>query len=184
MHGRDINFDDVHVAFVFAPEAPQIVGIQSEFFLSGDSSPVCSPTLLQRLGLSKLSARDIVKLGLLHDGETAGWKIWLNRMGEGTDDIIPGATFEDFNLLRAAVLSGQGVALSPLAMVEPDLQSANLIQLSEKTISYGSDYYLLSTTNASELLAKQTKVFREWAMRQRDKPITTGMTNQAQELPA
>jgi DNA-binding transcriptional LysR family regulator len=184
MHGRDINFDDVHVAFVFAPEAPQIVGIQSEFFLSGDSSPVCSPTLLQRLGLSKLSARDIVKLGLLHDGETAGWKIWLNRMGEGTDDIIPGATFEDFNLLRAAVLSGQGVALSPLAMVEPDLQSANLIQLSEKTISYGSDYYLLSTTNASELLAKQTKVFREWAMRQRDKPITTGITNQAQELPA
>jgi DNA-binding transcriptional LysR family regulator len=184
MHGRDINFDDVHVAFVFAPEAPQIVGIQSEFFLSGDSSPVCSPTLLQRLGLSKLSTRDIVKLGLLHDGETAGWKIWLNRMGEGTDDIIPGATFEDFNLLRAAVLSGQGVALSPLAMVEPDLQSANLIQLSEKTISYGSDYYLLSTTNASELLAKQTKVFREWAMRQRDKPITTGITNQAQELPA
>ena len=184
MHGRDINFDDVHVAFVFAPEAPQIVGIQSEFFLSGDSSPVCSPTLLQRLGLSKLSARDIVKLGLLHDGETAGWKIWLNRMGEGTDDIIPGATFEDFNLLRAAVLSGQGVALSPLAMVEPDLQSANLIQLSEKTISYGSDYYLLSTTNASALLAKQTKVFREWSMRQRDKPITTGMTNQAQELPA
>jgi LysR family transcriptional regulator, glycine cleavage system transcriptional activator len=173
MHGRDINFDDVHVAFVFAPQAPQIVGIQSEFFLSGDSAPVCSPSLLQRLGLSKLSSRDIVKLGLLHDGETAGWKIWLNRMGEGTDDIIPGASFEDFNLLRAAVLSGQGVALSPLTMVEADLKSLSLVQLSEQTISYGSDYYLLSTAIAPPLLAQQIRVFREWAIKQRVVPMSS-----------
>jgi LysR family glycine cleavage system transcriptional activator len=177
MHGRDINFEDVHLAFVFAPEAPQFAGIQSDFFLSGDSSPVCSPTLLQRLGLSHPTTQDFLTLGLLHDGETAGWKIWLDKMGQATDDMIPGATFEDFNLLRAAVLSGQGVALSPLAMVEPDLQSASLMQLSEQTISYGSDYYLLSATKASPLLAKQTQVFREWAMNQRDKPITTAVFN-------
>ncbi|MFZ1468247.1 MAG: LysR family transcriptional regulator, partial [Paracoccaceae bacterium] len=31
LHGHDINFQDVHLAFVFAPEAPKIAGIHSQF---------------------------------------------------------------------------------------------------------------------------------------------------------
>ena len=171
MHGRDINFQDVHLAFVFAPEAPRIAGIASGFFLSGKSAPVCSPTLLQRLGDGAGNAAQLIALGLLHDGETSGWKTWLQEIGHDAGGPIPGATFEDFNLLRAAALSGQGVALCPLAMVQPDLQSGSLVQLSDHTISYGSDYYLLSTDTAAPLLARQAQVFRDWAMAERDRPL-------------
>jgi DNA-binding transcriptional LysR family regulator len=35
--------------------------------------------------------------------------------------IEASARFEDFNMLRAAALSGQGAALCPLVMIQPDL---------------------------------------------------------------
>lgn len=173
MHGHDIDFEAVHLAFVFAPEAPRIPGVATTFFLSGESAPVCSPALLRHSGLGDgpRTAVDLLALGLLHDGETAGWKTWLEEMGEDVGEAIPGATFEDFNLLRAAALSGQGVALCPLTMVQPDLQSASLVQLSDHTISYGSDYYLLSRVAAAADLARQTQVFQNWAEAERHRPL-------------
>lgn len=174
MHGRDIDFDAVHLAFVFAPEAPRIPGVTSAFFLSGESAPVCSPALLQQPGrdAAPLTPGALVGLGLLHDGGTEGWRTWIEEMGEDAGDTIPGATFEDFNLLRAAALSGQGVALCPLAMVQPDLQTGNLVQLSEHTVSYGSDYYILSRATTSAALAAQTQVFLDWARAERGRPLT------------
>lgn len=173
MHGRDIDFDAVHLAFVFAPEAPRIPGVASMFFLSGDSAPVCSPALLRRAGRADdpPTPAALVGLGLLHDGGTEGWRTWLEETGGDVGDTIPGATFEDFNLLRAAALSGQGVALCPLEMVEPDLRSGNLVQLSEHTVSYGSDYYLLSRATASPGLAAQTRIFLDWARAERGRPL-------------
>ncbi len=171
MHGHGINFQDVHLAFVFAPAPPVIPGIESEFFLSGESAPVCSPVLLDRRGAGPGTPRHLLSLGLLHDGDTSGWKTWLEEMGEPAAGAIPGATFEDFNLLRAAALSGQGVALCPLAMVQPDLQSSSLVQLSQHMISYGSDYYLLSTQQADPQLIRKTRIFRDWAMAERDAPL-------------
>ncbi len=170
MHGHGINFQDVHLAFVFAPVAPVIPGIVSEYFLSGESAPVCSPALLERLGPGPGTPSHLLSLGLLHDADTSGWQTWLREMGADTTEAIPGATFEDFNLLRTAALSGQGVALCPLAMVQPDLQSASLVQLSDHTISYGSDYYLLSTTTADPVLSRNARIFRDWALAERDIP--------------
>jgi DNA-binding transcriptional LysR family regulator len=166
MHGRNIDFDAVHLAFVFAPEAPRIAGAVSVFFLSGESAPVCSPALLRQHGNNSGDQVSVhpLELGLLHDGDMAGWKTWLEETGEVVKDAIPGATFEDFNLLRAAALSGQGVALCPLAMVRPDLETGSLVQLSDHTISYGSDYYLVSKIAADPVLAHQTRVFRDWAL--------------------
>ncbi len=179
MHGRDINFQDVHLAFVFAPVAPILGGIAGAFFLSGESAPVCSPALLHRLGVGAGTAAELLALGLLHDGDTSGWKAWLQEMGADAEGAIPGATFEDFNLLRAAALSGQGVALCPLAMVQPDLQTASLVQLSDHTISYGSDYYLLSTTTAGPQVARQAKIFCDWAMLEREKPLSAPVSGRA-----
>ena len=66
--------------------------------------------------------------------------------------------------------------------------SASAANIVETASSAGTFKTLLAAAQAAGLAealsTTQTKVFREWAMRQRDKPITTGMTNQAQELPA
>lgn len=168
LHGQDINFHDVHLAFVFSRGQPTVANVDSLFFLGGQSVPVCSPALLHILGRKPETDADILALGLLHDGDPSGWKNWLN--GRETSDQAAdfGVTFEDFNLLRAAALSGQGVALCPLAMVQSDLDTGSLVQISDRVTTDGSDYYLLSAISANPQVSRQTQVFRDWAIAERE----------------
>ena len=176
MHGRDINFHDNHLAFVFAEGAPTGSMFESTFFLSGQSVPVCSPNVLHSLGRSPTNISDFQSLGLLHDTNLSGWKTWLMEIDSTTStlnnsDTIEGTTFEDFNLLRAAALSGQGVALCPQSMIQPDLQSGGLVQISDRTLDQGFDYYLLSATKAAPQVMRQVQLFRDWAMTEREMPL-------------
>lgn len=167
IHGHEINFHDVHLAFVFAKAAPAMPNLYSTFFLAGDSAPVCSPALLKDHHNRDLSDADIWKLGLLHDGSPDGWRDWLSH---GEARALPagiGPTFEDFNLLRVAALSGQGVALCPLAMVAPDLRDGNLVQLSSRLIHRGFDYYLLAGPTPNSQIAAEAALFQDWVMAQR-----------------
>ena len=168
MHGRDINFNDIDLAFVFAPQPPQLPGVISQFFLKGDSAPVCSPTLLQKTKRPPQTTADLVALGLLHDGGHLGWEDWLRQAGLAPEPALVGPIFEDFNLLRAAALSGQGVALCPLAMVGPDIASGSLVQLFDHTRPVGSDYFVLSTTARNRRTEKSVKAFVDWALAERD----------------
>ena len=77
--------------------------------------------------------------------------------------VIP-ARFEDFNLLRAAALSGQGVALCPAAMVQPDIDAGSLVQLSDDRAAGMGEYYLVTRAATSHSLAKQVEIFSDWAM--------------------
>lgn len=170
MHGRDINFHDVHLAFVFSSGQPQIPNVEAAFFLGGEGVPVCSPSLLQFLGHRPENADDFLSLGLLHDGDTTGWQNWFLQSGYRKQGDLEGTTFEDFNLLRAAALSGQGVAICPIKMVRADIDSGSLVQLSSETIVGGSNYYLLSVTSSDERIAEQVHVFKNWAMAERESP--------------
>jgi LysR family transcriptional regulator, glycine cleavage system transcriptional activator len=172
MHGRDINFHDNHLAFVYSEGVPSGPLFESKFFLSGMSVPVCSPSVLQRFGRSPQRKADFQNLGLLHDTDLLGWKAWLKKLDNSAStpsstDISEGATFEDFNLLRAAALSGQGAALCPQSMIQPDLQSGGLVQISDQTLDEGSDYYLLSATKAAPQILHQAQLFSDWAMAER-----------------
>ena len=174
MHGREINFHDVHLAFVFAKEAPSGPMIEAHFYLAGQSVPVCSPSRLARLGHTPETVTDFLTLGLLHDGTPTGWTNWLSGVDSGLLDqaysaSFDGTTFEDFNLLRAAALSGQGVALCPKAMIQPDLKSGGLVQVSQRMQDDGYNYYLLSSTTATPRVNRQAQVFRDWVMAERDK---------------
>ena len=176
MHGREINFHDVHLAFVFAKQAPSGPMIDAQFYLAGQSVPVCSPSRLAHLGHAPETVTDFLTLGLLHDGTPTGWTNWLSGVGGGLPDqasaaSFDGTTFEDFNLLRAAALSGQGVALCPKAMIQPDLKSGGLVQISQRVQDDGYNYYLLSSTSVAPLVNRQAQVFLDWAMAERDKAL-------------
>lgn len=173
MHGREINFHDVHLAFVFAKQAPSGPTIEAQFHLAGQSVPVCSPSRLAELGHKPESVADFLTLGLLHDGTSKGWTNWLSEVDSSVSDrsqeaALVGTTFEDFNLLRAAALSGQGVALCPKAMIQPDLDSGGLVQISHRLQNDGNNYYLLASTTAPPQVKRNAQVFRDWAMTERD----------------
>lgn len=166
MHGHDIDFQDVHLAFVFAKGMPALPGIGAEPFLPGDSVPVCSPALAARLGDAD-PVQAMASLGLLHDTDPSGWQEWFDRAGLG-DAPPPGPVFEDFNLLRAAALSGQGVALCPEAMIRQDLEAGHLIRLSRISVLEEYGYYLLWGPLAANSMQAQANAFRDWVFAERD----------------
>ncbi|MDQ7774520.1 LysR substrate-binding domain-containing protein [Paracoccus aminovorans] len=164
MHGHEIDFSATHLAFVYADRVPQLPGVETLAFLSGACVPVCSP---QRLPATATVA-EIKAAGLLHDTDRSGWAEWLAQAGSGLDPQDPGPLFEDFNLLRAAALAGQGVALCPLAMIRDDLDSGRLVQLSAEAVLDQFDYYLLCTEALPPALAEDAAAFRAWAFAERD----------------
>lgn len=171
-HGHEINFHDVQIAFVYARSEPTGSMVEGHFFLGGQSVPVCSPARLHGFGKDPETISDFLSLGLLHDRDETGWKTWLAGLEVSLSALKEGAaleatTFEDFNLLRAAALSGQGVALCPPTMIQPDLNSGALVQISDRVLDEGFNYFLLTSTLASPRLLRHAQIFRDWALAER-----------------
>jgi len=164
MHGRDVDFRDVHLAFVFGRQAPDLPGVRAEAFLPGTSVPVCAPSLAARLAVKGDTGPAPLSWALLHDTDLSGWQRWFERAGLPDHSPASGPIFEDFNLLRAAALAGQGVALCPEAMILPDLEAGHLVRLSTVSVMEDFGYFLLSGPLAQTAMAPQAAAFRDWAM--------------------
>lgn len=143
-HGHDLDLATTDLAFTFADARPEGGGLSAEPFLPGRSVPVASPALLSDRP-ARLSADWLQRVGLLHDTDHAGWRTWLGRADEAVPPRLSGPIFEDFNLLRAAALGGQGAALCSLAMIRPDLEAGRLVQLSDIPVLEEFDYYLVQS---------------------------------------
>ncbi|WP_090756354.1 LysR family transcriptional regulator [Paracoccus chinensis] len=166
LHGQEIDFGDVHFAFVFAPTPPASRNYETCFFLPGASVPVCCPRLAARV-TGKNTARAISEMDLLHDTDHSGWRTWFARAGLHDPPPECGPVFEDFNLLRAAALSGQGVALCPEAMIRQDLDAGHLVRLSQTTVFDDYGHYLLQGPRAPA--HAHTATFRTWVLGERDR---------------
>lgn len=171
-HGQKIDFNVVDLALLFSDTKPSGLGLRSERFLSGSSIPVCSPGSLARSPQS-LTPEQFMALGLLHDTDFASWRVWFERACVPVPDAMPGPVFEDFNLLRAAALAGQGVALCPLAMIQPDLIAGRLVQLSDISVLEQFDYYLIQPDRHPdyEICAGTRDVFVRWLKEEKRLPL-------------
>ena len=168
IHGQGIDFREVDLAFTYAPAPPVLSGARTEPFLPGISVPVCNPAVAAGLSRDVGPAEAMLRAGLLHDTDTSGWAGWLARAGLETGTPLDGPAFEDFNLLRVAALSGQGIALCPAAMIRDDLKHDRLVQLSEQTARDGYGYYLHVAKAADPAMGPARDVFRDWALEMRD----------------
>ena len=143
IHGQETDFRDVDLAIVYGSEAPDLPGFETTPFLSGASAPVSSRSFANA-HQPLTAARDFLDAGLLHDTDYLGWQTWLRAAGEPGLPVNSGPVFEDFNLLRAAVLAGQGVAICPTAIIRDDFEAGRLVQLSDKTILDHFMYFVVS----------------------------------------
>ena len=159
MPGRVADLREVDVAIVYHRDAPEVPGMAAEPFLPGDSAPVASPAFAAGRRLD--TAAGIVAAGVLHDTDGEGWAAWLAAEGGGLA-VPSGPVFEDFNLLRAAALAGQGVALCPLAIIGDDLATGRLVQLSARTVLGERGYHLLRRSDAGPGPAAPLAGFCAW----------------------
>lgn len=153
-HGQVIDFAEVDLAFVYSPGSLVAeAGVAAELFMPGESVPVCSPAL---------EGRPVGGLPLLHDGDEGGWRAWFARSGGSGPARWEGPVYQDFNLLRAAALAGQGVALCPRAMIRDDLEAGRLRQVSDVSVLEESGYYLLRAPGPGRRDGAAA-AFRDWA---------------------
>lgn len=121
--------------------AGQWSGYRSEKLMSGKMVPVCSRSFIKLHGLLD-TPEQLVPLPLLHDEERATWMQWFQSAGVKRPLRSTGPMFEDGLLTLAAVQAGLGCALMREPLIEPYLNSGELVKLFELAIDDGRDYYL------------------------------------------
>ncbi len=163
IHGQEIDFRDVDLAIVYAPGTPRLPGLDAVRFLPGASAPVSSRGFAEAQA-PLATGRDFAAAGLLHDSGHAGWETWLRDAGEPEVPVGAGPVFEDFNLLRAAALAGQGVAICPVAIIGDDIAAGRLVRLSDRTILNGSAYFIVSRPAQDGTSASVLAGFRDWLL--------------------
>lgn len=116
-------------------------GYTSEKLFSGEAFPVASRDFVARHGPFR-SAAQIRGASLIHDGSTEQWASWLDSAGAPPSVPLRGLVCEDGLLTRTAILAGLGIALTRPVLIEEELRSGLLVQLSEHGVGDGQDYYL------------------------------------------
>ncbi len=160
--GQPLNFEDYDIAILWGVD--DWVDCVKTPLLDGSTIAVCNPQFLGREGNVK-SPQDLMHKTLLHDTDRKGWQDWMRAAGLKHAGPAPGPTFEDFNLLRAAALAGQGVALCPRSLIRDDLASGRLVQMfNDVIIKRDHAYYMIEPADAHHQHAVAIAEFKSWLL--------------------
>ena len=162
-HGQSLDFDDVDITILWGTGEWDEGRLTR--FLPGATIPVCSAALLEREG-PFTQPQNFLGKPLLHDTDRNGWQAWMRNAGLKHAGPAPGPIFEDFNLLRAAALAGQGMALCPKSLVLDDLASGRLVQLSDVAINEDHAYYMIEPPDIHHRHATAIASFKNWLLKE------------------
>ncbi|MEM9623567.1 MAG: transcriptional regulator GcvA [Pseudomonadota bacterium] len=127
--------------------------------------PMCSPVLLERLGL-QADHEALHQVVLLHNDSTAfdpnspDWEGWLKAAQLSDVDATRGPRFQQPDHAIQAAIDGAGAVLGWRSLVQADVEAGRLVCLSNLDISLSSSFYLVYP-EAFESRPK-VKVLREW----------------------
>lgn len=119
---------------------------------------VCHPDYLQGQPLEPLKSSNYVLLQL--SSRPSAWYEYFKQQHISLDGTFVGPRFDTFHACISAALTGYGVALVPLRLVAPELQSGQLVTAWNYAAKGRGAYYMsfpLSLGNAHK-----TKVMQGW----------------------
>jgi len=155
----DLRYDDVDVAIRFG--AGSWDGLECEFMLRVDYTPVCSPALLK--GKHPLKRPDDLRHHtLLHEDDYDGWTQWLAVAG--VNDVNPrrGPILDDWTVLVQTAVDGVGIALGKPSMLARDLADGTLVAPFDITMLTDLGYHMVYLPGALE--REKVRVFRDFIM--------------------
>jgi LysR family glycine cleavage system transcriptional activator len=131
--------DDLYITFARAGDLPAAARrlMDVAFF------PVCAPALLHRGG-GLARASDLGRETLLHLDGREDWTRWLRAAGAGDAAARGGGIlFQDLQVMLAAALAGQGVALGDTLSTATHLESGRLARPFGYEVPAGRCYWLV-----------------------------------------
>lgn len=157
----DFHTDQIDAAIHFGPpEWPG--GARLDFLMKETVVPACSAQLLKSHSFRK--PVDLLKAPLLHVASRPdAWKRWFIAMGVKVDDVH-GMLVDQFAVAAQAAISGLGVALLPMLLVEGELASGDLRVAIDKPMESAEQYYLAWPLNRDRYPPLQA--FRVWIREQ------------------
>jgi LysR family glycine cleavage system transcriptional activator len=105
-------------------------------------TPLCSPTLLNKVGGFSRPA-DVLRANLLHLSDTEDWARWLALSKVENPDTEGGIFFSDMNLVFSAAIAGQGIALGDELTGRRALSEGRLVKPFEATVPSPRAYFLV-----------------------------------------
>ncbi len=124
--------------------------------------PVCSPACRDTL-VDGQGNIDLRRATLIHvNSASEDWQAWLD--GTGTDGIgtSGGLRFDTVQLAFDAAIMGMGVAMGRRPLVERDLASGALVEISPHVVATETAYWLVSAEGADH--RADLSGFRQWLL--------------------
>lgn len=160
-HDQKLDFDDIDIAILWGNGEWE--DCKATRLLEGASVAVCNAGLYEKEGPFD-GPQSLMGKPLLHDTNRLGWQTWMRNAGLKHAGPSPGPIFQDFNLLRAAALAGQGIALCPRSLIEDDLASGRLVQVSDTSIMPDYAYHIIEPSDAMHRHAEAIALFKQWLL--------------------
>jgi LysR family glycine cleavage system transcriptional activator len=128
-----------------------------ELLVEVEFTPLCSPVLIN-LGLSV--PEDVMKASLLHLADDEDWRSWLVAAGLDPSYASTGITFSDMNLVYAAAMNGQGIAMGDEFICRTAMASGQLVRPFDINLKCTRSYYLVVSEAKAD--TKPVVAFCNW----------------------
>lgn len=122
-------------------------------------TPLCSPALLNRLeGLPDPAS--VMQANLLHLGDFEDWVDWFRLAGLPEEGARTGQRFSDMNLVYAATLASQGLAMGDEFICQEAMAQGRLVRPFDLAIRSPRSYYLV--VPPAKAANPAVTAFRSW----------------------
>lgn len=129
---------DVFIAFGLGNQPSMQVDLLKEV----EFTPLCSPALLNRLdGLPDLEG--LLQANLLHLYDYEDWLNWFRLAGLPEDGARTGQRFSDMNLVYAATMASQGIAMGDEFICREAMAQGLLVRPFDITIRSSRSYFMV-----------------------------------------
>ena len=139
----------------------QPTDMEVELLRELEFTPLCSPTLLNRLdGISTPEA--LLQTTLLHLTDFNDWEAWLNLAGLPANAGQKGIRFSDMYLVYAAAMRSQGIAMGDEFICHQAMEEGLLVRPFDLAIRSPRSYYLVVPPEKAGNPA--AAAFRDWLL--------------------
>jgi DNA-binding transcriptional LysR family regulator len=126
--------------------------------------PVCSPSYRDTL-VDEAGNIDLHRATLIHvTSASEDWQAWLDARGIDGIEAAGGLRFDTIQLAFEAASTGLGVALGRRPLVDRDLATAALVEISPEAIVAETAYWLVSSEGADH--RPDLSRFKLWLLRE------------------